>query len=147
LKRLMRRHSFCCTILTTTIVGTLHFAYRNHVVNLRSLNEVRSLYGLDDPDVPAARADEIVNQVFGIFGKGTHETISRQELVSLLEAGRDLPDCEFDGHHGDEEWEVRISLIPPRTEFVAECSMRYIMLNNFIWTMIATSQNGIIQRI
>ena len=27
--------------------------------------------------------------------------------MRLLESGGDLVDCEFDGHHGDDEWEVR----------------------------------------
>jgi len=73
----------------------------------RTANEVRSLYGLDDPAISSSRANEIVQSVFDLFHKQVDEAISKEEVVGLLESGRDLPDCEFDGHHGDEEWEVR----------------------------------------
>jgi hypothetical protein len=36
------------------------------------------------------------------------DVISKSEFVDLLESGGDLPDCEFDGHHGDEEYEFEI---------------------------------------
>jgi len=72
----------------------------------RTANEVRTLYGLQDPDIPAQRADEVVNSVFQLFKKSTNDVITKDEFVGLLESGGDLPDCEFDGHHGDEEWEV-----------------------------------------
>lgn len=70
------------------------------------MNEVRTLYGLHDPDIPTTRADEIVHAVYQLFNKPINENISKDEFVLLLESGGDLPDCEFDGHHGDEEWEV-----------------------------------------
>jgi hypothetical protein len=64
------------------------------------------MYGLQDPAIPATRADEIVESVFKLFNKGVHESILKGEFVKLLRSGGDLPDCEYDGHHGDEEWEV-----------------------------------------
>ena len=70
------------------------------------MNEVRSLYGLQDESIPKERADEVVRSVFQLFRKPIDETILKEEFVRLLESGGDLPDCEFDGHHGDEEWEV-----------------------------------------
>ena len=73
---------------------------------VRDLHEVRAMYGLRDPAIPQTRANEILNSVFKLFKKELHETISRDEFVQLLQSGGDLPDCEFDGHHGDEEWEV-----------------------------------------
>lgn len=72
----------------------------------RTLSEVRLMYGLHDPEIPSSRADEIVQSVFTLFNKGIDDTILKEEFVALLESGGDLPDCEFDGHHGDEEWEV-----------------------------------------
>jgi hypothetical protein len=72
----------------------------------RTVNEVRSLYGLQDESIPKERADEVVHSVFQLFGKPINENILKEEFVRLLESGGDLPDCEFDGHHGDEEWEV-----------------------------------------
>ena len=72
----------------------------------RTENEVRTLYGLSDPNIPAERADEIVTSVFQLFKKSRGDIITRDEFVGLLQSGGDLPDCEFDGHHGDEEWEV-----------------------------------------
>jgi hypothetical protein len=102
---------------------------------------------LDDPEIAASRADEIVQSVFAIFGKGIHENISRKEIVGLLEAGRDLPDCEFDGHHGDEEWEVHFSTDCTLNWTCVDGSLIYIMWNNFIWMMIAMNRNGIILRI
>ena len=76
------------------------------VVNNRTVNEVRTLYGLRDASIPTARADEIVHSVFKLFQKPIDESILKEEFIALLESGGDLPDCEFDGHHGDEEWEV-----------------------------------------
>jgi len=73
----------------------------------RTANEVRALYGLHDPAIPSQRANEIVYSVFQLFGKSVEETIFKDEFVRLLESGGDLVDCEFDGHHGDDEWEVR----------------------------------------
>lgn len=70
------------------------------------MNEVRSLYGLQDESIPKERADEVVRSVFQLFRKPLDENILKEEFVRLLESGGDLPDCEFDGHHGDEEWEV-----------------------------------------
>jgi hypothetical protein len=70
----------------------------------RSAAEVRHLYGLDGAN--PIRAEEIVVQVFQTFNKSPTEVILKEEFVTLLEAGGDLPDSEFDGHHGDEEWEV-----------------------------------------
>jgi hypothetical protein len=64
------------------------------------------LYGLHDPAIPTSRADEIVQSVFTLFQKPMDEAILKEEFVALLESGGDLPDCEFDGHHGDDEWEV-----------------------------------------
>jgi hypothetical protein len=64
------------------------------------------MYGLHDPAIPSARADEILQSVFQLFNKQTNENILKDEFVKLLESGGDLPECEFDGHHGDEEWEV-----------------------------------------
>ena len=81
------------------------------VVNNRTVNEVRTLYGLRDASIPAPRADEIVHSVFQLFQKPIDGSILKEEFVALLASGGDLPDCEFDGHHGDEEWEV--SLFPP----------------------------------
>ena len=75
----------------------------------RTVNEVRSLYGLQDESIPKERADEVVRSVFQLFRKPIDENILKEEFVKLLESGGDLPDCEFDGHHGDEEWEV----LPP----------------------------------
>jgi hypothetical protein len=72
----------------------------------RSLSEVRMLYGLHDPAILSSRADEIVQSVFTLFQKPIDETILKEEFIELLESGGDLPDCEFDGHHGDDEWEV-----------------------------------------
>lgn len=72
----------------------------------RTANEIRTLYGLHDASIPTARADEIVHSVFQLFGKPVSESILKEEFVRLLESGGDLPDCEFDGHHGDEEYEV-----------------------------------------
>ena len=72
----------------------------------RTVNEVRSLYGLQDESIPKERADEVVRSVFQLFQKPIDENILKEEFVRLLESGGDLPDCEFDGHHGDEEWEV-----------------------------------------
>ena len=66
------------------------------------------MYGLHDPEIPAERANEIIQSVFQLFSKGIDETILKEEFVRLLESGGDLPDCEFDGHHGDDEWEVTI---------------------------------------
>jgi hypothetical protein len=73
----------------------------------RTVNEVRALYGLHDPAIPSQRANEIVYSVFQLFGKSVEETIFKDEFVRLLESGGDLVDAEFDGHHGDDEWEVR----------------------------------------
>ena len=67
---------------------------------------MRTLYGLHDPAIPASRANEIVEAVFQLFHKPSRESISKEEFVAHLESGGDLPDCEFDGHHGDDEWEV-----------------------------------------
>ena len=67
---------------------------------------MRSLYGLHDESIPKERADEVVRSVFQLFRKPLDENILKEEFVRLLESGGDLPDCEFDGHHGDEEWEV-----------------------------------------
>jgi hypothetical protein len=64
------------------------------------------LYGLNDPEIPTERANEIVEAVFQLFHKLVTESISKDEFVRFLEAGGDLVDCEFDGHHGDDEWEV-----------------------------------------
>jgi hypothetical protein len=75
------------------------------------VNEVRTLYGLHDASISATRADEVVHSVFQLFQKQINETILKEEFVQLLESGGDLPDCEFDGHHGDEEYEVRTT--PP----------------------------------
>lgn len=66
------------------------------------------MYGLHDPEIPIERANEIVQSVFHLFNKGIDENILKGEFVQLLESGGDLPDCEFDGHHGDDEWEVTI---------------------------------------
>ena len=70
---------------------------------------MRSLYGLQDPSIPKERADEVVRSVFQLFRKPIDENILKEEFVRLLESGGDLLDCEFDGHHGDEEWEVLLS--------------------------------------
>jgi len=64
------------------------------------------MYGLDDPSIPSQRVNEIVQSVFLLFNKTPEENILKEEFVQLLESGGDLPDCEFDGHHGDDEWEV-----------------------------------------
>jgi hypothetical protein len=72
----------------------------------RTENEVRTLYGLNDPVISTERASEIVEAVFQLFHKPASESISKEEFVRFLEAGGDLVDCEFDGHHGDDEWEV-----------------------------------------
>jgi hypothetical protein len=77
---------------------------------VRTENEVRTLYGLNDPEIPTARANEIVEAVFQLFDRPVSESISKDEFVRFLDAGGDLVDCEFDGHHGDDEWEVS----PPR---------------------------------
>ena len=47
-----------------------------------------------------------MNAVFSVFKKSPGDVITKDEFVRLVESGGDLPDCEFDGHHGDEEWEV-----------------------------------------
>lgn len=73
---------------------------------VRTVDEVRTLYGLHDSSISATRADEIVHSVFQLFRKPIDESILKEEFVQLLESGGDLPDCEFDGHHGDDEWEV-----------------------------------------
>jgi hypothetical protein len=72
------------------------------------------MYGLHDASIPAERADEIVHSVFQLFRKRIDESILKDEFVQLLESGGDLPDCEFDGHHGDDEWEV-----PPDIPFTS----------------------------
>lgn len=66
------------------------------------------MYGLHDPEIPAERANEIIQSVFQLFNKAIDDNIPKNEFVRLLESGGDLPDCEFDGHHGDDEWEVMI---------------------------------------
>ena len=84
----------------------LPYGYLAHTLTDRDVEEVRSLYGLQDPSIPKERADEVVRSVFQLFRKPINENILKEEFVKLMEAGGDLPDCEFDGHHGDEEWEV-----------------------------------------
>lgn len=88
------------------------------VAYVRTVNEVRTLYGLHDAAIPAARADEIVHSVFQLFQKPIDQSILKEEFVRLLESGRDLPDCEFDGHHGDEEWEVDHRHLPLTSIFI-----------------------------
>ena len=131
------------------------------------------MYGLQDEMIPKERADEVVRSVFQLFHKPLDENILKEEFVRLLESGGDLPDCEFDGHHGDEEWEVRHSLcvsVPGVICFTAclassfidgtfrlllnsqlenrtDSSLKYIMWSSFIWMTTETSRNGIIQRI
>jgi hypothetical protein len=89
------------------------------------------MYGLHDPEIPVERADEIVQSVFHLFNKGIDENILKEEFVRLLESGGDLPDCEFDGHHGDDEWEVRIPQQPIKFTSIskrnAHRSLKYIM--------------------
>ena len=116
---------------------------------------MHTLYGLHDPDIPTTRADEIVHSVFQLFDKSIHENILKDEFVRLLESGGDLPDCEFDGHHGDEEWEVRLPLhrsscavhMSLLMAWNSDDSLRYIMLSNSMPTMTGTSRNGIILKI
>lgn len=81
---------------------------------------MRSLYGLQDESIPKERADEVVRSVFQLFRKPLDENILKEEFVRLLESGGDLPDCEFDGHHGDEEWEV-LHCRPPIYASTREC--------------------------
>lgn len=64
------------------------------------------LYGLHDASIPTSRVDEVVQSVFQLFQKPVSEGILKEEFVRLLQSGGDLPDNEFDGHHGDEEYEV-----------------------------------------
>jgi hypothetical protein len=100
------------------------------VAYVRTVNEVRTLYGLHDAAIPAARADEIVHSVFQLFQKRIDQSILKEEFVRLLESGRDLPDCEYDGHHGDEEWEVDHRHLPsPQSLFSMDAnnSLKYIM--------------------
>ena len=89
------------------------------------------MYGLHDASIPAARADEIVNSVFQLFHKSISETILKEEFVNLLQSGGDLPDCEFDGHHGDEEWEV--NTLPP---FATSSTLLYLLYILFPGLMV-----------
>jgi hypothetical protein len=117
----------------------------------RTSNEVRNMYGLHDPEIPVERANEIIQSVFQLFSKGINENILKEEFVRLLESGGDLPDCEFDGHHGDDEWEVTIPMLIKASSFIfgwsADDSLKYIMLSNFILTMNEMNQNGTIRKI
>ena len=88
---------------------------------------MRTLYGLNDPEIPTARANEIVEAVFQLFHRPVGESVSKDEFVRFVEAGGDLVDCEFDGHHGDDEWEV-----DSLEGSVVDGSMRFIMWSNSI---------------
>ena len=115
----------------------------------RTVDEVRTLYGLHDSSIPATRADEIVHSVFQLFQKPIDESILKEEFVQLLESGGDLPDCEFDGHHGDDEWEVHADILLSSISIFkdADDSLNYITSNNFTLTIHAMNLNGIILKI
>jgi hypothetical protein len=118
------RISFVCE---TYKLGEFDF-YK--LIIYRTANEVRTLYGLHDPTIPSQRANEIVYSVFQLFGKSVDQNILKDEFVKLLDSGGDLIDCEYDGHHGDDEWEVHIILRPlpfRKKRMYVDGSLRYTM--------------------
>src|ERR1700736_2566039 len=64
-----------------------HPSFVGGQADCRTLSEVRMMYGLHDPAIPATRADEIVQSVFVLFDKHADENILKEEFVALLESG------------------------------------------------------------
>lgn len=77
-----------------------------------SPDEVRRIYGLDDPslkDTPKETKDNAIHKVFQLFDEWKKGSISKDDWVRQVRAGKKLPDFGLGpGHHGDDEYEYEI---------------------------------------